>query len=70
MVDIRLIDIRLRKELYGRGNEDCFNIRTIGCDNNGETGFVGQTVRVIKELRNEVAFLTNKVIQLERKKRR
>ena len=63
-------DIRLREVLYGRGNNYCFNVRIIGCDDNGETGFVGQTVRVIKELRNEVAVLTNKVIQLERKKRR
>ena len=48
-------DMELRRKLFGNRNGNCLNVTKKGCDENGETGFIGQTIRIIETLKEEVA---------------
>ena len=63
-------DTRLRIKLFGTSNDDCLNVRCYGCDPNGETGFIGQTVRELKGALFRIGVLEDKIIELESKKTR
>ena len=58
-------DTLLRQKLFGRRNANCLNVQTHGCDYNGETGFVGQTIRQIRELKNELGIQKVEVASLK-----
>ena len=63
-------DKKLRKKLFGKENDNCLNI------SEGD-GFVGQTLKTVRDMKKDVAIFKNEVIslkarinKLEKKKRR
>lgn len=67
-------DYKLRRKLFGDGNEDCLNVTTSSYyDEDDEmrhgTGVIGQTVREMRKLIDKVQQLENEVCKLKRKRK-
>jgi len=73
-------DRKIRRKLFGKNNEYCMNINTESfTDCFGEevgTGFIGQTLKEIRKIREVISFqtrildkLTSKIEKLEKRKK-